>query len=262
MIDAHLHLQDDRFDLDRETLLKQAEAGGVTFFFCAATRPADWEKVIELAEKRKNIYPFIGTHPWYADQHNSSLLKRLLNDYSAAGIGEIGLDSIKSNPAQESTFEEQMTIAAEMNRPCVIHCVRSFDKVAACLKRLKKRPPALMFHGFSGTLEQAEFLSRFNAYFSFSGTALFPERQKLRKVIAALPADRLLVETDAPDMPPPFWKEKRNVPANLPLILEGIAGIRKTDAASFNTLLRQNAERFLLQRLDQPVPNTDPPFVV
>jgi len=253
MIDAHIHLLDSRFDPDREKLLQQTENNGVTGFFCAAACPADWKKVIELAEKHKNIYPFIGTHPWHAGQHNASLLKQLLNDCPDAGIGEIGLDSIKGAPAQENVFAEQLIIAAEMRRPCVIHCVKSFDKVAACLKCLNKLPPALLFHGFSGTLQQAKFLTRFNAYFSVSGSALFPEKKKLQSMIASLPDDRLLVETDAPDMlPPPKFclseDEKRNVPANLPLIIQGIATIRKTDAASLTVLLRQNAERFCLNR--------------
>ena len=262
MIDAHIHLQDKRFDPDREKLLKQAEIDGVTVFFCAATCPADWINVIELAKKHKNVYPFIGTHPWYAGQHNFSLLKQLLNDCPNAGVGEIGLDAVKGDPAQESVFREQLVIAAEMNRPCVVHCVKSFDQIATCLKNLKKIPPVIMFHGFSGTLEQANFLSRFNAYFSFSGAVLFPERRKLQKVIAALPAERLLVETDAPDMPPPFQTGTRNVPSNLPLIIKGIADIRKTDIASLTAVLHQNAERFLLHRIYQSVPNADPPLIV
>ena len=251
MIDAHIHLQDERFAADRDDLLRQAESNGVKEFFCASAHPSDWLKILELSEKHHGIRPFIGTHPRYAEKHPSSLFKELLKKHPRAGIGEIGLDAIKGDPAQENVFEDQLRIAADLNRPCVIHCVKSFDQTAAVLKRLKKIPSALMFHGFSGTLQQANFLLRFNAYFSFSGSVLFENRKKLQAVLAALPADKILAETDAPDMLPPEKfrvapNDLRNVPSNLTSIIQGLAEIRKTDTATFRSLLDRNARRFYL----------------
>ena len=250
MIDAHIHLTDERFDPDRESLLRQARNAGVRSFFCVSVRPREWQKVIDLAETRDDVRPFIGTHPWYASQHDEALLREFLTRHPSAGIGETGLDAVKGDPEQERAFESQLIAAAEFNRPCVVHCVKSFDRVAALLKTLKKKPPALLFHGFSGTVQQAEFLIRFNAYFSFSGSLLNENRSKSRAVFAALPADRLLTETDAPDMRPP---EKfrypddlnRNLPAALALIVPEMAAIRKTDFSDLVFLLRRNAERFL-----------------
>ena len=249
MIDAHIHLQDKRFDADRRVLMRQAKDCGVTGFFCASAVPSDWAEILALAEKNSDIYPFIGTHPQHAAEHDAVLFRQLLQKYPRAGIGEIGLDAAQKDPAQEIVFTDQLQTAAELKRPCVIHCVKSFDQTAAVLKRLKKIPPALMMHGFSGTLQQAEFLLRFNAFFSFSGAVLSENRKKLRSVLAALPADRILAETDAPDMRPNekfcvIKNEPRNIPANLPLIIRGLAEIRKTDAESFSFVLRQNALRF------------------
>ena len=250
MIDAHIHLTDERFDSDRDVLLSQAQKAGVKDFFCVSTRPEEWSKTIVLSQKNTAIHPFIGTHPWYASSHDDILFKKMLTSCPSAGVGEIGLDSLKGERTQESVFESQLTIAAELNRPCVIHCVKSFDKIAAILKKLKTKPAALLFHGFSGTLPQAFFLSRFNAYFSFSGSVLKENKDKLRAVLAALPVDRLLTETDAPDMIPPEKyrhpdRNGRNIPANLPLIIQGISDIRGVDTLSLISLLRQNAERFL-----------------
>ena len=250
MIDAHLHWTDERFDPDREKLFEQARQAGVNLFLSASARPEEWQKLIDFSRMHKNVRPFIGTHPWYASTHDEALFKNLLNRFPETGVGEIGLDAVKGNPEQERLFVAQLNVAADLNRPCVIHCVKSFDKTAEILKKLKKKPPALMFHGFSGTLAQATFLSRFNAYFSFSGAVLQENREKLRSVLTALPCDRILIETDAPDMLPPesfrLPDEKgRNLPAALPLIIKGIAAVRGVDVSSLLPVLQQNAERFL-----------------
>lgn len=251
MIDAHIHLLDRRFNPDREDIIKQAEENGISGFFCVSAIPSEWKEVLALSERHKNIHPFIGTHPWYAVQHNADLLRDLLQKNPSAGIGEIGLDTLKGDAFQRKIFEDQLVLAAELNRPCVIHNVKSFDLIAHILKHLKKRPPALLFHGYSGTLQQAAFLIPFNAFFSFSGSALAFDKKKQRTVLASLPEDRILIETDAPDMLPPEKlrmsnEEHRNLPANLPLIIEEAARIRKTDIDALKTILDQNAMRFLI----------------
>lgn len=250
MIDAHIHLSDKRFDTDREEIIRTAEKNGVTDFFCVSSLPEEWENILALAENNKNIHPFIGTHPWYASKHDEGLFKKELLRYPFLNVGEIGLDAIKGEKGQESVFESQLVIAAELKRSCVIHCVKSFDSIAAILKRLKTLPPALLFHGYSGTVQQAEFLMRFNSFFSFSGNILFSNKEKARQVFTAIPDDRLLIETDAPDMLPPeefrlFKEEDRNIPANMALIVQAFAKIKKTDTASLIHTLRQNARRFL-----------------
>lgn len=250
MIDAHLHWTDERFDPDREKLLEQAHHAGVSCFLSASARPDEWRKLIEFSRRHKSVLPFIGTHPWYASSHNDALFKNLLIRFPETGVGEIGLDAIKGDSEQERVFTAQLDVAAELNRPCVIHCVKRFDKTAEILKALKKRPPALMFHGFSGTVQQATFLNRFNAYFSFSGAVLQENREKLRSVLTALPCDRILIETDAPDLIPPerfrLPDEKgRNLPASLPLIVEGIAAVKGIDSSLLIPVLKENVRRFL-----------------
>ena len=192
MIDAHIHLQDERFDADRDDLIRQAKNKGVTAFFCASTCPRDARNVIELAQKHARIIPFIGTHPWFSDEYDPQDFETLLKNYPHAGIGEIGLDGLRGQSNQEFVFQDQLNIAARLNRPCVIHCVKSFDPVARIIKQTKKLPPALLLHQFCINRE-----------------------------------------------------EKRNVPENLALIIQGIAAIKNIDVFSFTAILDQNAQRFL-----------------
>lgn len=179
MIDAHIHLQDKRFDADRDDLIRQAENKGVTAFFCASTHPQDARNVIGLAQKHARIIPFIGTHPWFSDEYDPQDFETLLKNYPHAGVGEIGLDGLRGRPNQESVFQDQLNTAARLNRPCVIHCVKLFDPVARIIKQAEKLPPALLFHGFSGTKQQADFFFTFQCFFfHFRDRYCLIEKQK------------------------------------------------------------------------------------
>lgn len=249
MIDAHIHLQDARFDADRSQLIETAMASGVCGFFCAATQPADWESVIRLSQTNNTVIPFIGTHPWYADSHDPDLLRKLLKQYPEAGVGEIGLDGLHGQAGQTEVFKDQLAAAHAFSRPCSIHCVKSFDILFPLLKQTKALPPALLFHAFGGTMRDAEFLSDYNAFFSFSGASLLSGRTRTHDVIRRIPPGRILAETDAPDMrPPPEFttkpEEQRNLPANLPLIIKGLADIRGIPAEEMAALTACNARKF------------------
>ena len=231
MIDAHLHL-------NRLTPadIAQAREYGVAGFLTTGTCPDDWEQTLALTAP--DVKPFIGTHPWFADKHDQSLLEKRLLENPAAGVGEIGLDS-KAPLEQEAVFAAQFALAAKLRRPVVVHCVKRFDRLKAFFKQTKLFPPAVLLHGFSGTVQDAAFFAKYPCFFSFSGRNLKPE------VLTAVPADRLTAETDSPDQRPADALcvdagEKRNVPANLALILQKIAAITDVD----ETQITLNTERF------------------
>lgn len=249
MIDAHIHLQDKAFDTDRSEQIEAAKSKGITTFLCAATSPDDWQTTLDLGAMDASIIPFIGTHPWYTEKHNKPLLETLLLQYPNACVGEIGLDAIRDTPNQEEIFTEQIEIAAKYHRPCIIHCVRRFDRVLHLIKKIKNLPPAMMFHAFNGSASDIEFLSARNGYFSFSGTSLFANKTKSHDLIRSIPLNRILVETDAPDMmPPPEFTinlgEKRNLPVNLALIIKGIAAIREMDEEELISATIENSLQF------------------
>ncbi len=248
LTDAHIHLQDSAFDPDRREVLEAARKAGVSRFICAATEPGDWDKTLETARNEASVVPFLGTHPWYADRHDPERLEALLTAAPECGVGEIGLDALRPVPGQEEVFSSQAALAARLNRPCTVHCVRAFDVLLPRLKR-KPLPPVFLFHSFGGTEQDMRFLLERGGYFSFSGAALRPGRTKAHEIIRAVPAERLLIETDAPDMKPPAEfcrdaEEPRNVPANLSLIVRGIAALRGMDAEELGLRTADNARRF------------------
>lgn len=231
MIDAHLHL--NRLP---PFAAAQAREHGVTGFLTTGTSPADWAETLALSAP--DIKPFIGTHPWFSDRHDQALLERLLIDNPAAGVGEIGLDA-KAPPEQDAVFAFQFALAAKLSRPAVIHCVRCFDRLKAFFKQIKLFPPAVLLHGFSGTAQDVAFFAKYPCFFSFSG------RNPKPAVLTAVPADRLVAETDSPDQRPADDlcldpAEKTNVPANLALILKKIEAITGVD----ENQITLNTERF------------------
>lgn len=248
MIDAHIHLQHAAFAADLSVLLKRAHDAGVRRFFCAATSAADWEKVLEIARRHPEAVPFLGTHPEYADTYDAEAFLRILTLHPDAKTGEIGLDNRYRSAKEESAFISQLEIAAALKRPCVIHCVKSFHRLCPILKN-RPLPPALLFHSFSASINEVGFLAAHGGYFSFSGSATRPDRAKARDLIKAVPLNRIVVETDAPDMLPDdecrtVLTEKRNLPENLPLILRRIAAIKEIDEIDFCKITTQNALRF------------------
>ena len=205
LTDAHIHLQDAAFDPDRRTVLEAARKSGVSRFICAATAPDDWEKTLGIARDDASVVPFLGTH---ADRHDPQRLESLLSAVPECGVGEIGLDSLRLVPGQEDVFSSQLALAARLNRPCTIHCVRAFDVLLPCLKR-KPLPPVFLCHSFGGTEQDMKFLLERGGYFSFSGAALRPNRTKAHEMIRAVPPERLLIETDCPYMAPEPFRGKR-----------------------------------------------------
>lgn len=231
MIDAHLHL--NRLP---PFAAAQAREHGVTGFLTTGTSPADWAETLALSAP--DVKPFIGTHPWFSDRHDQALLERLLIDNPAAGVGEIGLDA-KAPPEQDAVFALQFALAAKLSRPAVIHCVKRFDHLKAFFKQTKLFPPAVLLHGFSGTAQDVAFFAKYPCFFSFSG------RNPKPAVLTAVPADRLVAETDSPDQRPADDlcldpAEKMNVPANLALILKKIEAITGVD----ENQITLNTERF------------------
>lgn len=231
MIDAHLHL--NRLP---PFAAAQAREHGVTGFLTTGTSPADWAETLALSAP--DVKPFIGTHPWFSDRHDQALLERLLIDNPTAGVGEIGLDA-KAPPEQDAVFALQFALAAKLSRPAVIYCVKRFDRLKAFFKQTKLFPPAVLLHGFSGTAQDVAFFEKYPCFFSFSG------RNPKPAVLTAVPADRLVAETDSPDQRPADDlcldpAEKTNVPANLALILKKIEAITGVD----ENQITLNTERF------------------
>ena len=207
-IDAHNHLQDARF-VDRDAIIRASREVGIEKCIVNATREDDWSKVENLAAAYPDfIIPAFGIHPWHAHTANPGWQERLsalLIKHPQSSVGECGLDRWIDSPSIEiqlPIFIEQLRIASELNRCATIHCLRAWEPMFDAFKQ-ESPPKKFLLHSFNGSIETACRLIPLGARFSFSGHFLKPEKSKTLDVFRELPHDRILLETDAPDMLPP-----------------------------------------------------------
>ena len=249
MIDAHNHLQDLRLTGQRPELIGDMKSAGVTACIVNGTCEKDWPAVAALARDHPGfVIPSFGLHPWKVGQRSKdwlATLRQYLSAFPDAPVGECGLDRwMKSTDlkSQHEVFRAQLQLAAELHRPLTIHCLKAWAPLLAELREESKLPKFLL-HSYGGSLETARELLKLGAFFSFSGYFLHPHKEKIRAVFAALPPDRILVETDAPDMAPPhpeFPLDGLNHPANLPFVARKLSGITGLPQSVFN----DNAKHF------------------
>ena len=249
-IDAHNHLHDARL-ADPAALLAEMRAAGVGHSVVNATCEADWPAVAAMAGAfPERVTPAFGIHPWKAATVSQSWRDRLaamLEKHPRAMIGECGLDRWVASPSIEvqlPVFEAQLDLARETRRPVVIHCLKAWGPL---IDVLSAHPPSrFLVHSFNGSLETARRLLPLGAWFSFSGHFLHERKAAVRQVFRELPRDRILVETDAPDMLPPASHITHplaggiNHPANLPAIGEALAAVLEMDRDQFAALTRAN----------------------
>lgn len=237
LFDAHCHLQDKRILPDLAAILRRARSAGVEAASCCGTREDDWTAVRGVCRSNPGIVPSFGLHPWHVAGRSPRWLADLeavLRDTPDAGVGEIGLDrAIEEADAagQEEAFRAQLELAARLGRPVSIHCRRAWDALPGMLSESGPLPRGFVIHSFSGSAGLIPALADMGGYFSFSGSITRSGNKRGHKALAATPADRLLLETDSPDLLPllPGAPAENpgsvNEPANLRLVLECAAGI-------------------------------------
>lgn len=252
--DAHNHLQDPRLG-DAAPVIAAMRAAGVLRCVVNATREADWPLVEALALGHPDfVVPAFGIHPWHA--HTAAdgwqaRLARLLEKHPRASVGECGLDGWVSAPAleiQRPVFLDQLRLARDLKRPASIHCLKAWGALFEAFDEVPP-PPAFLMHSFGGSIETARRLLPLGAFFSLSGHFLHERKAAVLDVFRQLPDDRILLETDAPDMRPPESHVSHplpapvNHPANLSAIGRGLAETLGMPAAAFAALTNANAAR-------------------
>lgn len=243
-IDAHAHLQ-DMPDLDTE--MKNALSAGVTGFLCNATHEGDWQRVIQISKQYAGVSVCLGVHPWFLGTLTPGWEKRLeqlLKENPSFMVGEIGLDKIKADQDpvvssldhQERVMRIQMDLAAQYNRPFQMHCVRAWDRIMHILKR-NQRPAFFLSHSHHGHPALVPQLVEMGGYLSYSAIFVPQDRKKVRACLQTTPLERLLVESDYPDLAPS--------PAALPELVKKMAVVRQQDEAVLRQALYENTKRFL-----------------
>lgn len=247
LVDAHCHLDFCHFDADRDAVLARARDAGVGHIIVAGTTRERWPGVLALG-KRDAISVCLGLHPYFMQHHTEADVEALavvLDEHpEVVALGECGIDARFGDTldAQWALFEEQLQLARQRHLPLVIHCVRAHDQVAKRLRQLK--PPAGgLIHAFTGSLQQAKAFLDLGFIVGLGGALTHQRAKRLQRVVAALPDDGYVLETDSPDMPLAGHDGERNEPAQVAEVCRVLATLRGQEVARVAADSTANAQR-------------------
>jgi TatD DNase family protein len=252
LVDTHCHLGDAAFDEDRDAVLARARAEGVSHVVIVADSVDATTKARSLARAHGHSAT-AGVHPHVASSWNPAAreaVSQALDDPAVVAVGETGLDyhyDLSPRDSQRQAFEAQLGLAAAHGKPAVIHA-RDADADMAAMLRAHAGGPAMVLHSFSAGPAVLDAGLAVGAYFSFSGMITFKSWQQ-SGVVGECPADRLLVETDAPYLAPVPHRGRRNEPALVHLVAERLAQLRGTSLDEIARLTTANAARCFGARL-------------
>lgn len=240
LVDSHVHLDDNAFDVDRALVLQRARDAGVTQLVIPAVDKASWTRIRDLCSAHpRMLFPAYGLHPLNLPQHapgDVDALSSWCETNAAAAIGEIGLDFRVADldPAlQRDYFTRQLALARELGLPVIVHARQALEEVILALRR----HPGVrgVVHSFSGSKEQARRLWQLGFMIGIGGPVTYTRAQRLRRIVAEMPIEYLLLESDAPDQPDSDHRGQRNEPARVAGILRCVAALRgETELAVAN----------------------------
>ena len=246
LIDSHCHLDDDRLDAIRDELIDAAVKAGVERMILPATTANRWEKIQQLCSTHQGLYPAYGLHPMFIAQHQPLHLVELdewLDREDAVAVGECGLDFFDSRVDekwQKQLFREQLHLAGQHGLPVIVHARKAMDEVISLLRRSAGHGGVV--HSFAGSEQQAMQLYDLGFKLGIAATVGFERARKLRAVVAAVPLDALLLESDAPDQPGAAHRGELNHPAYVIEHLQTIAQLREMDVDDLAKALTRNTE--------------------
>ena len=248
LFDTHAHMDDRAFDEDREELLSRLPEAGIGLLMNPGCSLASSRAACALAKEYDYIYAAVGSHPDAAAEVSPEVLEAyralVRENPKVKAIGEIGLDYHYEDvprEIQKEAFRAQMALAAEMNLPVIVHereahadgmaIVREFPKVTG------------VFHCYSGSLEMAKELVSLGWYIGFTGVLTFKNARKALEVAAALPMDRIVLETDCPYMSPEPFRGKRNDPGKLYRMAQALGALRGLSEEAVQRITLENGKR-------------------
>ena len=246
LIDSHCHLQTLAPD-ECEAALDQARARGVGGFLVPATRLDEAEGILDLCRRHADVWCALGVHPHDADSWrpgDGRRLSELLAEPGVLAVGECGLDFHYDNSPRETqiaVFRRQMEVALEADLPVVVHNRDSDEAMLEAVLRNELAGLRADFHSFAGSLEMARALIERDFYLGVTGMVTFKKADNIRQILASIPADRLLIETDTPYLAPVPYRGKPNRPAYVVEVAEKVAELGGESVAEVG---RRTSENF------------------
>lgn len=245
--DTHIHL-DLLSDLDAQ--LDQARKAGVSGWLIPGVEPEGWSRLLSISEQYADVYVAPGLHPQAAEQFRAEdliRLRKLMSNPRVIAVGEVGIDTQLdvSLQAQEDLFIQMIGLAREAGKPLLIHARRSSGRILELLKKEKAEQVGGIFHAFSGNLETAQRILDLGFALGIGGVVTWPTAKRLPVVVKNVPADALVVETDAPYMTPAPYQGQENRPALLAEVIKKIAELREWSTQTATRVTTENARRVL-----------------
>ena len=236
-IDVHTHLHDPRIIENAPDIVLRAQAAGVEKIATCATMEDNFGRTAQLSEKFSCVVPFLGIHPWFLDTLGPDWAKNLGQwlEKIPAGVGETGLDFMDKGvdrDLQIQVFKTHLALACDLNRPINIHIRKAWDEIVKILKHHGPLAAGGVIHSYSGSADLVPVLEKFNLHISFSGSVTRPNAKKVGLALNAVSLDRIVFETDTPDIVPQFILDAHpgetpfNEPANVPEIVRVAAARR------------------------------------
>ncbi|MDQ7825843.1 MAG: TatD family hydrolase [Candidatus Eremiobacteraeota bacterium] len=244
-IDTHAHLQFKSFKKDRVQVIERAASQGVSVIVTVGINMGSSEQALKLSLEHGGIYGALGFHPHNAGEMapgDLAALEAMARNEKVVAVGELGLDyhyHFSPPEVQAEVFREQLRLAHRVKKPLVIHSREASEETLAILREEKAEERGGVIHCFSDTMEYARRFLEMGFYLGFTGMIAYGNAGELRKVVAAVPEDRIVAETDCPYLDPS--RGKRNEPSSIPLIVGKIAELRGKAPDEMASILRRNA---------------------
>ncbi|GAB2550805.1 TatD family hydrolase [Rhodanobacter koreensis] len=247
LVDSHVHLDDDAFATDRDAVIGRAHDAGVNTMVLPAVDAASWPLIQTLCASHRGLFPAFGLHPMFLARHapeHVGALSAWLDANDAVAVGEIGLDfhvDGLDRDRQRQYFTGQLQLARARKLPVIVHARSALEEVTLTLRRTGGLRGVV--HSFSGSEQQARHLWDMGFCIGIGGPVTYERAQRLRRIVAQMPIEFLLLESDAPDQPDTAHRGERNEPARITEVLRCIATLRGESEAAIAAATTANARR-------------------
>ena len=251
LFDTHAHLDEKRFDADRDEVLERMREAGMALCMCVGADMPSSRTSVELAKREPMVYASVGVHPHEAKAFTEDdvpvLTDWLMREPKVVALGEIGLDYYYDHSprdVQRDVFARQLDLAYELGKPVILHIRDAHGDAIDVLRAHESRLPHCVVHCCSASLESAKVYLNLGCMLSFAGPVTLKRSTNLHEVAKYVPLDRLMIETDSPYLAPEPVRGRRNEPLNVAHICRFIAELRGMDAQALCDATRENGMRF------------------